>query len=142
MDDQFNQGSVSGHGEGADTTAGPGAGTAARMKEAATQTAYEAKDRFADFGRKTVDQIDSQREPVATTLNKTAYALHQQGENAASVAHKTADKLESTADYLREHDMKAMMGDVKDLAKRYPGQCLAAAVGVGFLLGRLFRNTD
>jgi hypothetical protein len=134
MDDQFDRDSVSGYGQGA--------GTAARMKEEIAGKVSDAKEKVADFRRKAVDQIDSRREPVANTLDTTASALHQQGENAADVAHATANKLESTADYLREHDVKAIMGDVKDIAKRYPGQCLAAAVLVGFFVGRLFRNTD
>jgi hypothetical protein len=133
MDDQFDRDSVSGYGQGA--------GTAARMKEEIAGKVSDAKEKVADFRRKAVDQIDSRREPVANTLDTTASALHQQGENAADVAHAT-NKLESTADYLREHDVKAIMGDVKDIAKRYPGQCLAAAVLVGFFVGRLFRNTD
>lgn len=141
MDDNYNPNPGSSYGEGAGSGTGT-AGTAARMKETVAQKANEAKDKFADFGRKTVDQIDSQREPMASTLNKTATALHEQGENAASVAHSAADKLETTADYLRQHDLSAMMSDVQDLAKRYPGQCLVAAVGVGFLLGRLLRRSD
>ncbi len=145
MDHQFepNQGRS---GEGTEVSGGTGtgsaAGTAARMKKTVAQEANEAKDEIADFGRQTVDQIDSQREPVASTLNKTASALHEHGENAASLAHTTAGKLETAANYLRQHDLKAMMSDVQDLAKRYPGQCLAAAVGLGFLLGRVFRNSD
>jgi hypothetical protein len=81
MDDQFepNQGRSD---EGTEVSGGTGtgsaAGTAARMKETVAQKANEAKDKIADFGRKTVDQIDSQREPVASTLNETASALHEQ----------------------------------------------------------------
>ena len=119
-----------------------GTGTAARMQQTVTDKANEAKQKIEEFGRKTADQIDAQREPVANTLKRTASALHAQGENAASVAHTTADKLESTADYLRSNDLKAMMSDVQDLARRYPGQTLAAAVGLGFLLGRLIRRSD
>jgi ElaB/YqjD/DUF883 family membrane-anchored ribosome-binding protein len=134
MNDQFNEPSAGGYGEGT--------GTAARMKEEGEGRAAEVKQNVAEFGRKAADRIDSQREPVANTLNRTASSLHQQGDNAASVAHTTADKLELAADYVRKNDLKAMMGDVQDLAKRYPGQSLAAAAVVGFLLGRLFRSTD
>src|ERR1700722_6961374 len=144
MDDQFGRNEGTGYDTGVGSTSGGvgGTGTAARMQETVTDKTNEAKQKIADFGRKAVDQIDSQREPVANTLNRTASALHSQGENAASVAHTTADRLESTADYLRQHDLKAMMSDVQDLARRYPGQSLAVAVGLGFLLGRLFRNSD
>ena len=134
MDDQFNTNPATGYGKGA--------GTAARTKEEVASKAAEAKDKVADYGRKAADRIDAQREPVADKLNKTASALHHQGDNAASIVHRTADKLEATGEYLREHDLKAMMTDVQDLARRYPGQSLAAAAAVGFLVGRLFRKTD
>jgi ElaB/YqjD/DUF883 family membrane-anchored ribosome-binding protein len=134
MEDQFNSNPATGYGESA--------GTAARMKEEVASKANEAKDKIADFGRKAADRIDAQREPVADSLNKTASALHEQGDNAAGIAHRTADKLEATADYVREHDLKAMMTDVQDLARRYPGQSLAVAAAVGFLVGRLFRKAD
>lgn len=134
MNDQFNDPAVGGYGEGTDA--------AGRMKEEVEGRAAEVKQNIADFGRKAADRIDSQREPVADTLNRTASTLHKQGDNAASVAHATADKFQVAAGYVREHDLKAMMGDVQDLAKRYPGQSLAAAAVVGFLLGRLFRSTD
>ena len=132
MNDQFNDPAVGGYGEGT--------GTAARMKEEVEGRAAEVKQNVADFGRKAADRIDSQREPVAATLTRTASTLHQQGDNAASVAHTTADKVQVAADYVRQNDLKAMMGDVQDLAKRYPGQSLLAAAVVGFLLGRLFRT--
>jgi ElaB/YqjD/DUF883 family membrane-anchored ribosome-binding protein len=135
MEDQFTgDPAVGGYGEGT--------GTAARMKEEVEGRASEVKQKVTDFGRKAADRIDSQREPVADTLNRTASSLHQQGDNAASVAHTTADKLQVAADYVRQNDLKAMMGDVQDLAKRYPGQSLVAAAVVGFLLGWLFRSTD
>jgi ElaB/YqjD/DUF883 family membrane-anchored ribosome-binding protein len=136
MDNQYDydRGTVGGQPEGT--------GTAARMKQTVKDTAAEASEKIADLGRKTVDQIDASRAPIASTLDRTASSLHEKGETAARAAHTTADKLQSTAEYVRQHDVQAMMGDVQELAKRYPGQCLAAAVGIGFLLGRLFRNSD
>ena len=134
MDNEFDRGDVGGQ--------PGGTGTAARMKQTVKETASEASERISDFGNKTVDQIDATRAPIASTLDRTASGLHETGETAARAAHATADKLQSTADYVRQHDVQAMVGDVQELAKRYPGQCLVAAVGVGFLLGRLFRNSD
>lgn len=144
MENQFDKSETMGYDPNTGSTSGGTGttGTAAKMQEAAANKASEAKQKVTDFGRKTVDQIDSQREPVANTLTRTANALHSQGENAASVAHGTADKLESTAKYLREHDLKAMMTDIQGFTKRYPGQTLAVAVGLGFLLGRLFRHSS
>jgi ElaB/YqjD/DUF883 family membrane-anchored ribosome-binding protein len=56
------------------------------------------------------------------------------------VAHSTADKLESTAGYIREHDVKAMFSDVEDVVRRNPGPSLLIAASIGFLIGRAFRE--
>jgi hypothetical protein len=56
------------------------------------------------------------------------------------VAHDTADKLRTAADYIRETDLKAMGEDLKDIVKRYPGPALAAAALLGFIVARGFRR--
>jgi hypothetical protein len=50
------------------------------MKAAVADKPAEAKEKISEFGRKAADQIDSQRDPVATTLDKIASAIHGQGE--------------------------------------------------------------
>ena len=116
--------------------------TGERMKEEIASRSKGIKDKVAEVGRQAVEKIDAQREPAASTLGNTATSLHEQVEKASTVAHATADKLQETADYVRETDVKAMMDDVADLVKRYPGQALAAAAAVGFLVGRLFQSND
>ncbi len=118
------------------------AGTAARLKEQISDKAADVRDRVNDFGRKTADKIDASREPAAASLNRTASALHSQSDRVASAAHATADKLSATADYVRDHDFSEMASDVTDLVKRYPGQSLAAAAVLGFLLARVMRSSD
>jgi ElaB/YqjD/DUF883 family membrane-anchored ribosome-binding protein len=119
-----------------------GMGTAARMQEAISDKAGEAKDKVAEFGRKTVDKIDAQRGPTASALDQTASALHDKSDKAATVAHRAADKIQATADYIREHDLKAMTDDVGTLIRRYPAQSLAAAAVAGFLVARAIRRND
>jgi ElaB/YqjD/DUF883 family membrane-anchored ribosome-binding protein len=50
--------------------------------------------------------------------------------------------MHAAADYLRDHDARAMMEDLEGLVRRYPGQALAAAAVVGFFAGRALRNGD
>ena len=121
---------------------GSAAGTAARLKEQISDKAADVKDRVTEFGRKTADKIDASREPAADTLNKTASAIHSNSDRVASAAHATADKLQATADYVRGHDLKDMANDIQGLVKRYPGQSLAAAAVLGFLLARVMRGSD
>jgi hypothetical protein len=41
--------------------------------------------------------------------------------------------------YIRDHDVQAMIGDVENVVRRYPGRSLLIAAGVGFLLGRALK---
>jgi ElaB/YqjD/DUF883 family membrane-anchored ribosome-binding protein len=126
---------------------GSGSGTATRrVREQVTDAASRAEEAVADAGRRAADQVDQKREPTANALNRAASTLHDRaedlpgGDRVASVAHTAADKIEATAEYVREHDVRAMIDDVQDLARRYPAQVIVAAIALGFLVGRLFRE--
>jgi len=64
MDNPYDQGNTGGTPEGT--------GTAARMKQTLQDAASQATNKIADLGRRTVSQIDSTREPIADTLDKSA----------------------------------------------------------------------
>jgi hypothetical protein len=82
--------------------------------------------------------------PAAGALQNTADSLRnrveQGGSKLSNVANATATKLESTANYMRDHDMRAMMGDVEGAIRRNPGPALLCAAAFGFLLGTALRR--
>jgi ElaB/YqjD/DUF883 family membrane-anchored ribosome-binding protein len=139
MDDYNKQSGQSSYGE---STGTGGTGTAARMKEQISDTAADVKEKVTEFGRKTADKIDDSRESAAGVLDKTASSLHSGGDKLSGVAHSAADKIQATADYVRRTDLKGMAADVQDIVKRYPGQSLAAAAILGFLVARSLRRSD
>ena len=114
------------------------------LVEKLSDTAGQVKDKVAVFGRNAADKVDENRGAAATGLDKAASALHDKaeslpgGEKVTSLAHAAADRMTSTADYVREHDVDGMMKDVESLVKNNPGRSLLAAAIVGFLLGRTF----
>lgn len=120
--------------------------TAQNVKDKVTGAASAARDKVSDAGRQASEQIDAKRGPAADSLQSAASALHEKadslpgGETVKSVAHSTADKLESTAGYIREHDVQAMLSDVQDMVRRNPGPSLLVAATIGFLIGRAFRE--
>lgn len=57
---------------------------------------------------------------------------------ASGVAHTAADALSSTADYVREHDVKSMLSDLLKLARNNPGPALLTAAVMGFFVARAF----
>jgi len=107
------------------------------MTEKATSAASQA-------GRTALNKIDEQRENAAGKLESTASKMHQMadagGQRVSNTVHSAAQGLESTADYLRQHDTRRVMSDMGNLVKTYPGQSLLVAAAVGFLMGRAFRN--
>lgn len=119
-------------------------GDAQLLGEALSDTAGHVKDKVAVLGRSAADKVDEHRDAAASGLDKAASALHDKaeslpgGEKVTSFAHAAADRMTSTADYVREHDVDGMMKDVESLVKNNPGRSLLAAAVIGFLLGRTF----
>jgi ElaB/YqjD/DUF883 family membrane-anchored ribosome-binding protein len=139
MDDYNKQPGQASSGE---STGSPGTGTAARMKEQISETAADVTEKVTKFGHKAADRIDDSRESAAGALDKTATSMHSGGDKLSGVAHSAADKIQATADYVRRTDLKGMAEDVQDIVKRYPGQALAAAAVLGFLVARGLRRSD
>jgi len=150
MEDQFNNETRQNYDSSGSSPSSSGgssvAGTAARMKEQATEKAGQVKEKLSEFSKKAGEQIDAQREKAASGFSGTAAALHERGDQVAyatsNAAHATADKIQAAADYIRENDFHAMAEDVSGVVRRYPGQALAAAVVIGFLAGRALWNRD
>ena len=105
------------------------------------ERATDAKEKIADLARTAADTLDDNRSSAAAGLSAAASTLHDNaeslpgGDGVQQFAHATADRLSSTAQYVREHDMNRMMADVEALVTRNPGPSLLAAAAVGFLIG-------
>jgi ElaB/YqjD/DUF883 family membrane-anchored ribosome-binding protein len=119
---------------------------AGTIKDQASQTAADVRDKVADLGRKAEEKIDQGRVHAADTVDSTAAMLRDRADQFASTTshavHNVTDKLQSAADYIRDNDARAMMDDVADFMRRHPAQSLAAAAVVGFLAGRALRNAN
>jgi acyl-CoA reductase-like NAD-dependent aldehyde dehydrogenase len=105
----------------------------------------ELPTRTAELGQKAADAIDARRETVARGIDAAAASLQARadrlpGEKVASAARKTAQAMESAADYVREQDVRAMLQDVRQATRRHPGAVLLAAVALGFMLARALRR--
>ena len=108
------------------------------MKAKVTDAASTAKQKASDAGRQATEQIDAKRGSAADALQSTASTIHEQAKNLPGretikhVAHSAAEKLDSTAGYIREHDVKAMFSDVENMVRRNPGPALLIAASIGF----------
>ena len=115
-------------------------------REAVSNFTDNVKNKASEVSQRVNEAIDEKRTTAANALNDTASKIHETAERLpgggkiTSVAHRAADTLEHTSQYIREHDTSAMADDVVDVVKRYPAQALVVAAVGGFLVGRLFRR--
>jgi ElaB/YqjD/DUF883 family membrane-anchored ribosome-binding protein len=120
--------------------------TMSNLKDEASEKLAQAKDKVSEMGRKAGDKLEDGRQKAAGAFASTASTLHEKGDRMAAAtstaAHATADKIQVAADYLRDHNAQAMLEDVSGVVRRYPGQALAAAAVVGFMVGRILKGGD
>jgi ElaB/YqjD/DUF883 family membrane-anchored ribosome-binding protein len=107
-----------------------------------TDGARNVATSITDAARGAAATIDGSRSTAADGLDAAASALHDRaaglpgGETVRSVALATADRLGSSAEYVRTHDARRMMADVNAFVKSNPGPALAVAAAFGFLFAR------
>ena len=121
-------------------------GTSRDLGETLSNVTSQVKDKASELGRMAADKIDGNRDAAAGGLETAALKIHGSadslpgGRTVTGVAHKTADTLNSTADYIRRHDMDSMIQDLQRVVKNNPGPALLGAAVLGFLVGRSFSN--
>ena len=118
---------------------------ASALGEKLANSAERVQNKVSDMGRTAANKIDESREAAASGLQKAAFTIREKaetlrpvGQKVSGMANAAADKLNSTADYVREHDVKRMMTGVETLVKNNPVPSLIAVGVIGFLVGRAF----
>ena len=110
----------------------------------ASDVAAQVKDRVVNLKRSAEQKVDETRGAAAEALQSTANSLRSGGQSSgeaiAGLASQAAEEIESTAQYVREHDMGSMMKDLDEVIRRSPMPSLCAAIGFGFLLGAALRG--
>jgi hypothetical protein len=117
-------------------------GEFADLKDRVADVTSKAKDKAGEMADSVAEKWSHQRQSAAEGLGRAASAIRDKAESipggpkVAGVTQSIADGIDSTASYLRDHDVNQMGRDVVNLCRRYPTQSLVAAIAVGFLIGR------
>jgi hypothetical protein len=120
---------------GTDVPSSSTAGAAERVREEA-----------ARLGRRAVDAVESGRSGAARGIHSTAEGLRSAadrlpgGPKVRQFASQAADRLDHTADYLRERDARQILSDLEEQTKAHPVPFLIGALALGFVAGRLMRR--
>ena len=91
-------------------------------------------------GRSISGRLDNSRGAAAKTLGGAAEALHEKADQVSELGHEAAATVGKVARYVRKHRARTMLLDAESIMKRHPGKMVLAAVVVGFLGARVFRN--
>jgi ElaB/YqjD/DUF883 family membrane-anchored ribosome-binding protein len=109
--------------------------------------ATKARDKAQAVAQAAADTVDQSRGAAARVLSDAASTIHDGarrlpgGEGGvARLADTAAEKIDSTARYMREHDTHQMMADLRQFVRRHPGVSLVGAAVAGVLVGLRFRK--
>ena len=87
------------------------------------------------------DRLRERGQGGATLAGATADgSVAVEGGRAAEISGKVAGGMQATADWLRDADVQGMKTGIERQVKEHPGRTLLIAAGLGYLLGRAFRQ--
>lgn len=127
-----------------DTTIGQG--TKADQAKASVQEKFgQVKERARDLQATLADRLDAGAEKLRHRNQNTALAGAPAGtsvdvatdDRVSNVQDSVARGMNKSADWLRNGDLKA---DIEKQVRENPGRTLLIALGVGYLLGKAFKN--
>ena len=121
-------------------------------KQQGAEVARDAKEHAQDLMGQTRDQLRAQANDQMRSLAETVHAIAQQldgltnGQPQQGMVLDMANQIASSAhrigDHLDQGGMQAVVGDVKQFARRRPGAFLAASLLGGVVAGRMLRSSD
>jgi ElaB/YqjD/DUF883 family membrane-anchored ribosome-binding protein len=110
-----------------------------RVQEAVEQ-GRERVGEAVDTGR---SRLAGQIETLGDRLEERGRSMEDRGgvqRRAGHVAVRASEALDSSADYLRTHDVGEMRVDLERTIRERPLLSVGVAVGAGFLLARILRD--
>lgn len=146
VDGKFNQPQIPDH-----TSSDSVKDSAKRVLAEAKSTAGEAYDSVAE---KAVSHLDEKRSGLSDELTSVAESFRNMGRDLSTAGEKAgitsatakytdtaAEKIEQVAHYFEQNDLKAMLSDVKDFARKNPAIFLGGAFAMGIIAARFLKSS-
>jgi hypothetical protein len=116
---------------------------AERTRAQASRTAGEVQEHAKAFLSEQKEAAAEHIDGVVKVLHDAVDQLRQRSPGAVTdYAERAVGGLDSVAHALREQDMRALVGQVEDFARRQPVLFLAGSVAVGFALARFLKSSS
>lgn len=130
------------------------------FRDRARNVIGNAGGKLADVGSTVRDKVGTAKDKLANALESGAERLRERSQNnptfagatgdgttsinadsrVAQVSDRVAGGMDATADWLREADIDGLKTGIERQVKEHPGRTLLIAAGLGYLIGRAFRN--
>ena len=101
------------------------------------------KEKAEDLVSRAGQKADDAACAVGSGIKSVADTIREKGPESGmlgTVAHKTADSLDSAGGYLRDEGVTGMFEDVTNCMRRNPTSVLLTGLGLGFLLAYALRR--
>lgn len=111
-------------------------------KATVNQLGAQAADKANELGAQAADSADAAMTSTGQSIQNLAQTVRQNAPTGkvGEYAQTTADALEKSGQYLKQHNIEDVRGDLEALIRRRPVESLLVGLGVGFLLARAFRR--
>lgn len=115
-------------------------------RSAADQVKSKASDSMSRAKGQAIDLVGDRKRQAADRLGRVSTAIHDSANtvedddpNIAYYTHRIADRLDSVAEYVRNHDLNGLMEDASGIARRHPTAFLGGMFVAGLLLGNMVK---
>jgi hypothetical protein len=112
---------------------------ASKVKSAAGSSVTRAKEQAERFAAEKKETTANRIRSYSSAIHDTARSLEEQDPNIAWFTHRTADRLQGIADYMRNRDFAALRYDAEELARRHPGMFFGGMFLAGLVLGNIVK---
>jgi len=113
--------------------------TAAKVKTAVSDTASRAKEEAERMALEKKGMAADRIGNYSSAIHDSARSLEEKDPNIAWLTHRTADKINQVAEYLRTRDLSGLRQDAEGMARRHPGVFFGGMFLAGLVLGNVVK---
>jgi ABC-type transporter Mla subunit MlaD len=109
------------------------------VTDAASELGKDAKETVDELGRSAGGKLDDARNQTGGALHAAAESVRKTGRQGPdaidNLATGAADRLDATASYIEDHDLKEVFKGLRKFGRQHLTGSLVFAVAIGFLAG-------
>ena len=113
--------------------------TVSDLGRTASEFGKETKGSVDELARTAARKLDEARMEAGDSLHSAASVVREKGRRSSeaidSAANGAADRMDATATYIKDHDLKDAAMGLRRFSRKHMAGSLLAAGAVGFLVG-------